>query len=290
MIKTNEFFSKFEEAFVSWAEKTDDIRAAFIVGSRARADHSADKWSDLDIILYANNDEFYLYNTEWLEALGNIWATFIYHTSSGEPERLTVFEGGYQVDIVFHSSNALRRMVKDQTTPESFYRGVRVLVDKDNVSGYIVPSVFKPKLSLTISETAFIQTINMFLFTSVYIAKQIFRGELWTAKTRENDLKVLLLQMMEWHAKAMHGKDYDIWHAGRFLHEWVEQKTLDEIKNTFGLYEKADSFRALMAAMNLFRRLSVETANKLRLRYPEEAYEHIMNWINENKKIMDVVV
>ena len=109
MIKTNEFFSKFEEAFVSWAEKTDDIRAAFIVGSRARADHSADKWSDLDIILYANNDEFYLYNTEWLEALGNIWATFIYHTSSGEPERLTVFEGGYQVDIVFHSSNALRR-------------------------------------------------------------------------------------------------------------------------------------------------------------------------------------
>jgi len=289
-MKTDEFFNRFEEAFLLWAEKTDDIRAAFIVGSRARADHSADKWSDLDIILYANNHEFYLYNTDWLEALGNIWVTFTYHTSGGEPERLTIFEDGYQVDIVFHSVSTLRRMVKDRTTPDSFCRGVRVLVDKDNVSGYIVPSEFKPKLSSTISEAAFIQTIIMFLFASVYIAKQIFRGELWTAKTREYDLKALLLQMMEWHAKAMHGEDYDIWHAGRFLHEWVDQKTLEELKNTFGLYEKADSFRALMASMNLFRRLSVETANKLRLRYPEEAYEHITNWINENKKIMEVAV
>jgi hypothetical protein len=29
-------------------KKTDDIRAAFIIGSRARADHPADEWSDLD--------------------------------------------------------------------------------------------------------------------------------------------------------------------------------------------------------------------------------------------------
>lgn len=62
-------------------------------------------------------------------------------------------------------------------------------------------------------------------------------------------MKTLLLQMMEWHAKTIHGKDYyDVWHAGRFLDEWVDQETLKEIKNTFGHYEKADSFRAL----NLF--------------------------------------
>jgi aminoglycoside 6-adenylyltransferase len=54
--------------------------------------------------------------------------------------------------------------------------------------------------------------------------------------------------MMEWHAKTIHGKDYyDVWHAGRFLDEWVDQETLKEIKNTFGHYEKADSFRALKA-------------------------------------------
>jgi len=61
-------------------------------------------------------------------------------------------------------------------------------------------------------------------------------------------MKTLLLQMMEWHAKTIHGKDYyDVWHAGRFLDEWVDQETLKEIKNTFGHYEKADSFRALKA-------------------------------------------
>src|SRR5690606_37574091 len=104
------------------------IRAAFIVGSRSRVDHPADEWSDMDIILYANNSDFYLNNTDWLKKLGNIWVTFTYQTSIGEPERLTLFEGGYQVDIVFLSSSSLYQMVKDRITPENFRRGVRVLV------------------------------------------------------------------------------------------------------------------------------------------------------------------
>jgi aminoglycoside 6-adenylyltransferase len=283
--KSDEFYNKFEEAFISWAEKIDDIRAAFIVGSRARMDHPADKWSDLDIIMYANNYETYFSSIDWLENLGDIWVTFIYHTSSGEAERLTLFEGGFQVDIVFHSSNSLYQLVKDRITPDSFYRGVRVLIDKDNVSDFIVPMTFKLRSSSSINETAFTQAINMFLFGSLYVAKQILRGELWLAKTRENDLKTLLLQMMEWYAKTKYGKDYDVWHAGRFLDEWVDRETLEELKNTFGHYEKTDSFRALIATMNLFRRLSIEIAQKLKFRYPTVVDENITNWIKENANI-----
>jgi len=232
-MKSGIFYEKFERDFTTWANAIDDIRAAFIVGSRSRVDHPADEWSDMDIILYANNSDFYLNNTDWLKKLGNIWVTFTYQTSIGEPERLTLFEGGYQVDIVFLSSSSLYQMVKDRITPENFRRGVRVLVDKDNTARYIVPSDFKPVSTPPIDENAFVQVVNMFFFSSLYIAKQIVRGELWTAKARENDLRVLLLQMMEWHAKALNGNDYDVWHAGRFLHEWIDQKVLQELKTTF---------------------------------------------------------
>lgn len=285
MKKVDEFYNKFEASFTSWAEKIDDIKAAFIVGSRSRMDHPADEWSDLDIIIFANNYETYFSNINWLENLGNIWVTFTYQTSSGEPERLTLFEGGFQVDIVFLSTNSLYKLVKNRITPDNFCRGVRVLIDKDNVSDFIVPSNFKSRSSSTINEDAFIQAINMFWFGSLYVAKQIMRRELWAAKTRENDMKTLLLQMMEWHAKTIHGEDYDVWHAGRFINEWVDQETLKELKNTFGHYEKIDSFRALIATMNLFRRLSNEIANKLQLRYPTEVDENITTWIKENANI-----
>ncbi len=281
-MKSGIFYEKFERDFTTWANAIDDIRAAFIVGSRSRVDHPADEWSDMDIILYANNSDFYLNNTDWLKKLGNIWVTFTYQTSIGEPERLTLFEGGYQVDIVFLSSSSLYQMVKDRITPENFRRGVRVLVDKDNTARYIVPSDFKPVSTPPIDENAFVQVVNMFFFSSLYIAKQIVRGELWTAKARENDLRVLLLQMMEWHAKALHGDHYDVWHGGRFLHEWADQKTLRELKSTFTQFEKADSLRGLLASMSLFRRISFETANKLKLDYPTDTDYHITNWIREN--------
>lgn len=281
-MKSGIFYEKFERDFTTWANAIDDIRAAFIVGSRSRVDHPADEWSDMDIILYANNSDFYLNNTDWLKKLGNIWVTFTYQTSIGEPERLTLFEGGYQVDIVFLSSSSLYQMVKDRITPENFRRGVRVLVDKDNTARYIVPSDFKPVSTPPIDENAFVQVVNMFFFSSLYIAKQIVRGELWTAKARENDLRVLLLQMMEWHAKALHGDHYDVWHGGRFLHEWADQKTLRELKSTFTQFEKADSLRGLLASMSLFRRISFETANKLKLDYPTDTDYHITNWIRES--------
>jgi len=281
-MKPEDFYSTFERNFTSWAEATDDVRAAFVVGSRARVDHPADECADLDIILYANNSDFYLHDTDWLKKLGNIWVTFAYQTSGGEPERLTIFEGGFQVDIVFLTSDSLYRLVKDRSVPYNFRRGVRVLVDKDNAGRYILPSDFKPAASPPIDEDSFVQVVSMFFFGALYTAKQILRNELWVAKARENDLRTLMLQMMEWHARALNGNDHDVWHAGRFLHEWLDKKALQELKSTFSLYERADSLRGLMASIALFRRIAVETAEKLQLRYPEDTDHHITNWIREN--------
>lgn len=162
MNKAEDFYKSFERDFTLWAEKTDDIRAAFVVGSRSRTDHPADEWSDLDIILYAHNNDYYLHNTDWLKELGNIWVTFAYQTSGGEPERLTLFEGGYQVDIVFLPSQNLYSLVRDRRTPDNFYRGVRVLVDKDNVSSFIMPAGSKPVSAPPVDEGAFVQIVNMF--------------------------------------------------------------------------------------------------------------------------------
>lgn len=47
------------ERFVGRAQSERDIRAAIVIGSRARIDHPADEWSDLDIVILSTNPTRY---------------------------------------------------------------------------------------------------------------------------------------------------------------------------------------------------------------------------------------
>ena len=53
--KIAEAYERLIERFVQWAQTDDNIRAAIVIGSRARVDHPADEWSDLDILILAND-------------------------------------------------------------------------------------------------------------------------------------------------------------------------------------------------------------------------------------------
>jgi aminoglycoside 6-adenylyltransferase len=59
-----------EERFVAWANTRPDIRAAIVIGSRARMERPADEWSDLDIIIFTTSPRYYLSSVDWLENIG----------------------------------------------------------------------------------------------------------------------------------------------------------------------------------------------------------------------------
>ncbi len=54
MNQTAMAYEQLIERFIVWAQTQDDLRAAIVIGSRARADRPADKWSDLDVIIAAS--------------------------------------------------------------------------------------------------------------------------------------------------------------------------------------------------------------------------------------------
>ena len=65
-------YTQLEQDIGDWARTRPDLRAAIVVGSRARADHPADEWSDLDLILFAVNPAIYVSDTDWLAAFGEV--------------------------------------------------------------------------------------------------------------------------------------------------------------------------------------------------------------------------
>ena len=285
MINSKLFYEQFERNFVSWVQTVDDIRAAFIIGSRARRDHTADEWSDMDIIFFTSRQRDYLSNNEWLNSLGDICISFVTQTAGGDPECLTLFDGGWQVDFVIHTTDNLDYLVKNKIIPDNFYRGVKVLIDKDHVAHDIIPKYSKAPQGNSLSEDKFLQAINMFWFIALYTAKQILRNELWVVKVRDNNLKELLLQMIEWHEKTVNGIEYDTWHAGRFLCEWASKETKEELQSSFGHFDRTDSWKALMATVNLFKRLSHEISHKMKFSYPNDLESSVYQWLNRNNPI-----
>lgn len=277
--ESKKVYKEFEKCFINWANSIEDIRAAFVVGSRARQDHPADEWSDLDIIIYSTNPQFYLTNSDWVENIGDILCSFVFQTAGGDPERLCLFKGGWQIDFVIHSNSELKEIIGSGLIPTNFYRGVRSIIDKDNISEKVIPSIYRAPDYMQLNEEVFIQNVNMFWFASLYIAKQLLRRELWIAKARDNNIKELLLQMIEWYSKAINGNDYDTWHAGRFINEWAPDDVLTDLKDSFGQYNEADSWSSLFSTMNLFKRISRKVAELLDYSYPLGVENHISDWI-----------
>ncbi len=280
--------------FVSWANACSDIRAAVILGSRARTDHPADEWADLDVMMVTTNPKHYISTSEWTAEMGKPVVTFIEETSDGdEQERRVLYEGMLDVDYAIFPAAKVEQLLDveansplpAETTLElanAFGRGMSMILDKDGLTEKLnaIISGIKQQKPQPATQEEFIQVINDFLYHCVWTVKHIMRGELWWALTCLNcRLASLQLLMTEWQARVTHGKDYDTWFRGRFLETWANPEVITGLKGTFSHYDRNDACTALIASMNLFRQTAIETAEKLNLQYPTEVDKKITRWI-----------
>jgi len=272
------------EHFVTWAVKEAAITSAVVIGSRARTDHPADEWADLDVIVVTKDPERLLAHTDWLAEIGKPALTFVEDTSSGgEKERRVLFENGLDVDFSVIPYEKIQMMLMPEVFKQAagelsdvFGRGVRVLLDKEGqvdrlgelVGRYQAPPVRPPQ------KADFLQVVNDFWYHALWTARHLRRGELWWAKGGcDGRLKSLLFVLLEWHARATQGLGYDTWFRGRFLEEWADPGAVRELGVVFAHYDAEDVWRALLATMDLFRWLAVETAERWGLAYPVEGDE-----------------
>lgn len=92
-------------------------------------------------------------------------------------------------------------------------------------------------------------------------------------------MKLSLLRLTEWHAKATAGWNLNTWAQGRFLERWADPRVLAALGGAFAHYEVEDVWRALFATMELFRWLARETADKLGLSHPTFAEKRASEWV-----------
>jgi aminoglycoside 6-adenylyltransferase len=290
MSQTTQAYQQLLDRFVAWAQTQPDIRAAIVLGSRARADRPADEWSDLDLLVLTSDPGRLLAQTDWLDHLGTPWLTFLEPTATGGgTERRALFEGGLDVDFVPTPVELVRQFASQGWPPEVagvIRRGMRFVLDKDGLAASLEMPTDEQPMPRPPTQERFLNLVNDFWYHAVWVAKKLRRGELWTAKLGcDSYMKRLLLIMIEWHAGAASGWSADTWHNGRFLEQWADPRAVDGLRGAFAHYDAADIRRALLATMDLFRWLATEAAGRLGYPYPTTADERVtmlvQNYLSE---------
>ena len=254
-----------EAAVADWADEREDVLAVLVVGSQARSELPADRWSDLDLVLVLDDPTRYLEDASWLAEFGTPVLTFLEPTLEGSRERRVLYESGEDVDFVLLGRSAVDRLRTTPGAAELLARGYRVLVDRIGLGDTIAELVATPRAAEVPSQAALTELANDYWYHALWIAKKLRRGEVYTAVgCLDGYLKARLVTLLAWHAKAV-DPAVDTWHDGRFMERWADPGALVALEFAYGRYSVRDAAHGLWHSVDLWQGLEEETARRLGL-------------------------
>lgn len=275
------------ERFVAWATDRPEIIAAMIVGSRARTDHPADAWSDLDVVAFSTDPETMLDDADWLHHIGEPLITYLEPTAVGSwRERRVLFDTGCDVDFSVIPADMVGQLatasdgdpVMEQVAPV-IRRGYRVLLDRDGTLGPALTRIaaMPEPLPAPLTQGALDAVLNDFWYHAVWLARKLRRGEVFVAhECLEGNQRHLLMRIIRWLA----GDDGAAWHGTRFMEEWMPETVRGRISATWAAHDPGDIARALGEMMDLVSATSAEIARARGLSIDPGVEDAARSWVH----------
>jgi len=246
-------------AVADWAREREDVRALLVVGSQARTDVSADRWSDLDLIFFLADPQKYIEDASWVQEFGAPILTFLEASLDGHWERRVLYETGEDVDFVLLPE----RIAGGDGPAGVLQRGYRVLVDRNDLADRLAEIAATSSRPAAPTQHDFTELANDFWYHALWTAKKLRRGEVYTAiDCLDGYMKARLVTLLGWHARSL-DPSVDTWHAGRFLERWADPGALAALESAYAHYDLRDVARALWATIDLWQGVEEEAASRL---------------------------
>jgi aminoglycoside 6-adenylyltransferase len=206
----------------AWAASEPNVRAAFLLGSRARRDVPADELSDVDVVLFAEDPAALVDDPSWLGRFGEPLLTFVEETAvGGERERRVHYADGTDVDFAVFPASAAAALTADPGAATTVARGFRVLHDELGL-GELFATLTPTEPPARAPE----EVVQDFWYHALWAAKKLRRGEAVTASfCLDAALRGALVELARLHARQLR-PDVDTWHGSRFAERWADPRAL----------------------------------------------------------------
>ena len=255
-------------SILEWAKQHENIRAVILIGSRARTSEKADKWSDLDLVVIAEDISEYIQTTSWIHEFGTPLLIFTETAFDESYERRVLYEGFLDVDFAFSDPAGCKTSLEFEGVRDIYRRGYRVLLDKDDWSSCI-DRACKVSQRHDISPQMILNEIHDYWYHCV-----------WTAMNCLNCyMKTKLLRMLE-HMTTLSGEQtIDTWHNGRFLEKWADPSIVHRLQGSFSDYNRQALTLALQHQMEVYHDMASHVAARQGISYPTDEIQTIKDWI-----------
>jgi aminoglycoside 6-adenylyltransferase len=252
------------------AGEDDAIRAVVMNGSRVNPDIAVDPFQDFDIRYYVTDIDRFRSNPEWARRFGEFMILQMpdgmFEEKAGQQPSfsyLMQFTDGNRIDLSIHPLSDLAKIMEDSLA--------RLLLDKDGVVAALPTPSDKSYWPTPPSAKLFADTCNEFWWISIYVAKALWRGQIFFAKDLlDRPMRDQLMTTLTWYFGMQTGFRVNPGKWGANFKEHLHPDIIRQLEQTYAGVEADENWDALLVMCNLFRKVATEISEKYGFLYPTE--------------------
>lgn len=275
------------QQIIHWAEHNPDIRTVLLTSSLVNPYAPVDDFSDLDVELVFENMKSYESDKKWIELFGLPISMVEEDDTFFEGKhamKMVLYEDHVKVDFKLYQKSEFIKEVQEETLPEDWDVGYKVLVDKDELTKDLKAATHQSIMIQKPTEERFQQLINDFWWDTTYVAKCLKRDEVFYAKFMTEDIirTDYLVPLLEWYiASENEWNNITTNKHGRLFKRYLSPELWKKVEATFSGSNIEGNWDALFAYADLFHEVGIDLATKINTVYPEELEKKVRRYLIE---------
>jgi aminoglycoside 6-adenylyltransferase len=246
------------------------IRAVIMNGSRANPNAPRDLFQDFDIVYVVTDVAPFRHNLEWIRRFGELMILQMPEEMQDPPPEdkgyfvyLMQFMDGNRIDLGIFTLSPWMEHGKDSLS--------LLLLDKDGIIEPFPPADESGYLPKPPAAREFSDCCNEFWWVSPYMAKGLWRQEILYAKCIHDEyVREQLMKMLRWHVGVKTEFLVNPGKMGKYFQSHLEPDLWELLQRTFSDASYENTWEALFATCDLFRKIAIPLAEHFGFAYPFE--------------------
>ena len=257
------------------AKNDERIRAVIMNGSRANPNAPRDIFQDFDIVYVVRDVTPFRHNLEWIQRFGEMMILQMPEDMQDPPPAedgsygyLMQFMDGNRIDLTFISISQYKDQEKEQEKDSLSV----LLLDKDGIIEPFPPASETGYLPKPPTAKSFADCCNEFWWVGPYVAKGLWRREILYAKCLHDEVvrNEQLIKMLQWHIGVKTDFKINPGKLGKYFQKYLEPELWELLLKTYADAGYENTWDALFATCDLFRRVAILITEHYGFMYPME--------------------
>ena len=265
------------------AFKEENIRAAYIEGSRTNPNAPKDIFQDYDIVYIVTTTKPFREDKEWINNFGKILYMHYPEDNVFYPSDV---ENCYGWQIQFADGNRMYLHVCTKENALANLELYQILVDKDGIVPYPQETTDERYWVKEPREIEFKCTCSDFWWCLNNVAKGLWRNELPYAMDVINFvLRPHLKRLLEWKMGIENNFSVSAGKSCKYFKKYLQEETYRQFLATYSIAEIESIWNSVFEMCDLFQSTAVELSKKQKFVYDFEQAENSLSFLHHVRKL-----